>query len=133
MKLRTLIKFGVIHLSVLTIVLFLRFSTKNNEPMNVAILRSLVYLPYLLGLTVLNLGLLSLGLLYFKNKLKPFAVVFTSLVLMVWYFISGGHLQMFGWKITQAGFWYFNLIILFLNFRVIMSLRKKQEKEPVSE
>lgn len=133
MKLRTLIKFGVIHLSVLIIALFLRFSNKENEAMDVAILRSLVYLPHLLGLTVLNLGMLSLGLIYFKDKLQPFAVVFTSLVLMVWYFVSGGHLQMFGWKITQAGFWYFNLIILFLNFRVVMSLRKKQENEPVSE
>lgn len=129
MNLKNLIKFGAIHFGVLTIALFLRFSNKENEDMNVAILGTLIYLPYIIGLVVLNLGLLSLGCIYFKDRLKPLAILLAPLVLLAWYFISGEHLQVYNWKLSPAELWYLNLIVLFLNFRVIMALKKQEDNE----
>ena len=133
MNLKSLLKFGAIHLSVLTIALFIRFSGKENEDMSAAILETMVYLPFLVGLVVLNLGMLSFGLVYFNDKLRPFVIILTSLVLLVWYSVSNGQLEVYNWKLTQAEFWYINLILLFLNFRAMSSLKKQQENEDVPE
>ena len=130
MEFKTIIKFSLIHLAVLTFVLFLRFNDIENGDMNVVVLGTFIYLPYILCLTFFNSTLLMLGLKYFKTHLlKWLAVTFTSIALTVWFLSSGGQIEIHFWKVKQNEFITLNSILIFLNLATIYYITKQQNKK----
>lgn len=130
MKFKTIIKFSLIHLAVLTIVLFLRFNDIENGDMNVVVFGTFIYLPYILCLTFFNSILLILGLEYFKtNLLKWFAATLTSVALTIWLLSSGGQMEIHFWKVKQNEFITLNSIVIFLNLATIYFITKQQNKK----
>ncbi len=129
MEFKTIIKFSLIHLVILTFGLFLLFNDKENGDMSVVVLGTFIYLPYLLCLTFLNSTLLTLWLNYFKtNILRWFAAILTLLILTVWFLISGGQLEIHFWKVRQTEFVTLNLILLFLNLATVYFVTKRKFK-----
>lgn len=133
MNLKTLVKFGAIHLCVLTVALFLRFFGRENDDMSVVISGAMMYVPYLACLVILNLGLVSLGLAYFPGRLKSLSVVLTPLVFMVGYFASQGNMEVYESEITRHELWYLSLIILLLNVQLLRLLSKQEQNEKATE
>lgn len=129
MEFKTIIKFSLIHLAILTFVLFLRFNDKENGDMNVVVFNTFIYLPYLLFLTFLNSILLTIGLNYFKTSLlKWLAASFTSLTLTILFLSSNGQLKVHFWKVSQNEFMILNLILLFLNLATIYFVTKPKNE-----
>lgn len=123
-------KFSLIHLGILTLVLFLHFNSIENGDTNVIVWETLTYLPYVFALTILNSTLLTIGLSYFETSLlKWFASILTSLVLIIWYLISGGQLEIHFWKVKQTDFLILNLIILFINVATVYFLSNHLKNE----
>lgn len=130
MEFKTIIKFSLIHLGILTLFLFLRFNYVENGDMNVVVFGTFIYLPYLIGLTFLNSTLLSIGLNVFKTGfLKWFSATLTSILLTIWFLISSGKLEIHFWKVKPNELITLNLILLLLNLVAIYYATKLNKRE----
>ncbi len=126
MEFKTIKKISIIHLTVLAIALFLCFNYKEHEDMDVIVFGTFIYVPYLIGLTFLNSTFLAFGLNYFKSNLfKWLGALSTSFVLIVWYIIKAGQIELYFWKVNQNEFFILNLILLFLNLITMYFVTKK--------
>lgn len=130
MEFKTIIKFSLIHLVILTLVLFLRFNDIENGDLNVVVFGTFIYLPYLIGLTFLNSTFLSIGINVFKTSfLKWFSATLTSILLIIWFLISSGQLEIHFWKVKPNELITLSVILLLLNLATIYYATKlKNEK-----
>jgi hypothetical protein len=134
MKFKTILKFSLSHLSILTFILFLRFINVENGDMNVAVFGTFIYLPYIFCFTIFNSTLLTLGFNWFKTSLiKWVAPVLTFFALIIWFIVLDGQLEIHYWKLTWTELIIFNLMILLINIGTVCIITKQQKENIESE
>ena len=120
MNFKTLLKFCLIHIFVLAILLFITFSAKESGDMNVVIFETFMYLPYVIFLSVINIIILTIGTNYQRiNSIKWLSAIFTTFILLIWYLIKGGYIEIIHWKVSLIEFLIINLIVLIINFLTV--------------
>ena len=120
-----ILKFIVIPFIVLTLTVFFSFYYKENGDRDSVILGTIVYLPYIILLTIINFVLVIVGQKYlFKIKFKYLTALLTTVILTIIFLASTGHLKIHYWTLTITEFVVLNVIIILLNFAGLSILTK---------
>lgn len=112
-----ILKFIVIPFLVLTLTIFLSFYYRENGDEDSVVLGTIVYLPYVILLTLINFALIVIGQQYvFRQKFKYLTPVLTTIILTIIFLVTAGHFKIHYWTLSLTEFIILNLIILLLNF-----------------
>ena len=112
----TVLKFFILPFLVLTITVFFFFYQEEMGDTGSTILGTIVYIPYVILLTLLNFGLVFFGRQYlFKTKLKFFTAFLTTFISIIVLLLNAGHFRIHYWTLSTTEFIIVNAIILFFN------------------
>lgn len=112
----TVLKFFILPFLLLTIAVFFFFYQEEMGDMGSTILGTIVYIPYVLLLTVVNFGLVVFGRQYlFKTKPRYFAAFLTTFISITILLLNAGHFKVHYWTLSTTEFIIVNAIILFFN------------------
>ena len=129
MQVVRILKFIILQFAVLTLTVFLRFYFKENGDMGYVILGTIEYTPYIILLTIINFGLITVGQKYLPEKVaKVLSIYLTSLVWTIIFLIKAGHFTVLYWRLTIKEFIIANIIIIFINLRTSALWGKKIDR-----
>ncbi len=128
MNFRQTVQQLIIHSLVLTLLLFIAFNKLENGDMNVVIFGTVLYLPYVLIITGLNLFLMSLGLKIINKRPFVFLVSLLTSIVLTTLFLLDGQIEVRYWKFTLIEFVILNFAIISLNLLTITRLTTSQIK-----
>ena len=110
----TIIKFIVLHFIVLTLTVFLLFWNRENGDSNSATFGTIVYLPYVALLAIINFAFVLVGR-HYLFKSKYLTAILTTIVWTIIFFANLGHFRIHYWTISVAEFIILNVILIVLN------------------
>jgi hypothetical protein len=118
----------ILHIFVLSVVLFIAFCKMENIDLGVVILGFILYLPFVLLLAALNIFLLSLGVKNIRNKHISFVIpFFTSILLLTWFLLNGNQITIVYWTLTSTQFLVLNIVLVILNIWSVFRLTTGQK------
>src|SRR5690242_9910946 len=128
MQIVTALRFFILPFLALTLSLFFFFYQEEMGDTGSTILGTIVYIPFVILLTVINFGLVVLGRQYlFKTKLRFFTAFLTTIIWTIVLFINAGQFRVRDWTLSTTEFIIVNAIILFFNFVGLYAWAKLKE------
>jgi len=126
MSAKTILKYLLTHCLILTFILFLTFSGEENGDINVVIFGTVLYFPFIIILTIMNILLIVVGLKTIKTKhFKWLTVFFSTAILTTCYLFNAEQMIIYNWKFTQTEFISLNIILCIINLATVYSMTKK--------
>ncbi len=102
---------------VLTLAVFLSFYYRASWDNANVILGTIIYLPYVILLTVINFGLILTGQKYLsRTKFKYLTLLLTTIILTIILLAGAGHFKIYYWTVSFTEFVILNFILILLNF-----------------
>jgi hypothetical protein len=101
----------------LTLTVFLSFYYRENGDEDSVILGTIVYMPYIILLTIINFALVVIGQQYlFRQRFKYLTALLTTIILTIIFLATAGHFKIHYWTLSITEFIILNLILFFFNF-----------------
>jgi len=127
-----LFQYFIFHCIVFAILVFIAFYIHEHGNLDTVFFGTILYMPYVLILSGLNLMLIRLGLTKMtKRPLAYFLAFFSSILLTIWLLVSHGHIVIRYWKLTLTDFIILNTVMIGLNFLTITRLTSRKQSETI--